>query len=392
MTTKQDRNKHIKKNEYNGLKLKLNVRFCFSSFHKQKSTSGYGSETGPDPVSYFKISEVMLRGSSLVLECNRCHHCAKEGLQRDVVRIQAWGQAIEGIRKDAGDILELKESCTIALTATGAAVIDYDNTVVTVTYATISAVAILVTAGVVAVIVVVGRTGAGRAGRAGREKMVASWTNANEMSLDRMSGNQRDVGDDPMVTEQKIPRKTTCKTTKKTIKRYRKIRFKIFMKVKCKVVNIEKVHSFLRQINSEWCTDTIATMRTKPYNIYDWHSVGNNCMSYLFSFKSCFLEILSKLITVTYDKTSIDKGQLPKANPELTNLECFLSIPQTNFFKGSMRTQMTQVTNKLKKKPFMRPSTNSLLDKKSLMKYLCTCISMHLLMMNMNTKGITRIY
>ena len=64
MTTKQDRNKPIGKNEYNGLKLKLNVRFCFSSFHKQNRLL----------VTVLKLVWIWFRTSKFLRSCCVGHH------------------------------------------------------------------------------------------------------------------------------------------------------------------------------------------------------------------------------------------------------------------------------------------------------------------------------
>jgi hypothetical protein len=83
----------------------------------------------------------------------------------------------------------------------------------------------------------------------------------DEVCLDLMTWEQRDVGHDPVVPEQELPRQTTC-NEKNEIKMKKIL---LLLLLNCKAVNIEKVHSFLRKINSEQrYTSTIVAMRTKP--------------------------------------------------------------------------------------------------------------------------------
>jgi hypothetical protein len=76
----------------------------------------------------------------------------------------------------------------------------------------------------------------------------------DKVCLDLMTWEQRDVGHE-------LPRQTTC-NDKNEIKMKKIL---LLLLLNCKAVNIEKVHSFLRKINSEQrYTSTIVAMRTKP--------------------------------------------------------------------------------------------------------------------------------
>jgi hypothetical protein len=103
------------------------------------------------------------------------------------------------------------------------------------------------------------------------------------------------------------------------------------------------VHSLLQQIKLEWkCTSTVAAMRMKLFDVYNYsENIGNLFQSNCHCINDC--KLLSILTNAIYDKNNLDEGNLLKARPEMTTLECFLSIPQTNFFKGSLRTQKSKL-------------------------------------------------
>jgi hypothetical protein len=310
---------------------KIELRFIISSlFHESTLNLDYGSE---------------MFLSLLVFEDDRCHHRTQESLQQYVVnRLHVWGQTVESNGEDIGDIAELQGSCADAVAPAGSAVVNNDNAIVAVTIIGESSCSIVTVVGscsgnavaIVVIAVIAGRGGARRARRG--KSSVGGRTNTDEMCLDLMTRDQRNVGYDLVVSEQEVPGQTAYRTMKETMKIYI-IENLIFTKmyndlaVDCKAAGIEKVNSFLRQIKSEWCTSTIVAMRTKPYNNCNWQSnTVYNCtyepISYSYQFS----------ITVNLDKTNIDKGNLLKAIPGLTNLECFLSIPQI-LSEGSLRTQ-----------------------------------------------------
>ncbi len=196
----------------------------FSFFHV--STLNLVSGSGPGSGLTLCLHHVEMYMSLLVFKDDRCHHRTQKSLQRCVVnQLHVWGQTLKSIREDTGDIAELQNGGADTVAPAGSAVVNNDNAIVAVAIIGGSSCSVVTVVGsceavavAVIAVVVAGRGGARRA-RQGKST-VGGRTNTDEMCLNLMTRNQRNVGYDLVISEQEVPRQTAYRTMKEELKFY----------------------------------------------------------------------------------------------------------------------------------------------------------------------------